>query len=240
VWDVYKTAKLTDICGIGGKIAERLRSIGIYSLLSLRDAPIEKLIAEFGTVEGRFLKRVGEGIDTEPLLPYTHDISVKSVGRNYCLPHNEYNKRIIYQNVFELCEEVAIKLRRLHKKAQAVGLHMNGDRSYGATKKVANYMDSGSDIFAICKGFLSLWQPTMVRMISVWSGSLVEASATPQFLFENTTRKDSLQKTIDRLNNRFGSHTIRNGFLLYADKLTTVPNGFGSDRWERKKLTTFE
>ena len=31
---------------------------------------------------------------------------------------------------------------------------------------------------------------------------------------------------IDSINDRFGDHTIRNGFLLYADKLTTVPNGY--------------
>jgi hypothetical protein len=48
--------------------------------------------------------------------------------------------------------------------------------------------------------------------------------------------------TIDKLNDKFGDYTIRNGFLLYADKLKTVPNGFMADRFERVKLansTTF-
>ncbi|HEX8966214.1 MAG TPA: DNA polymerase IV [Patescibacteria group bacterium] len=237
--EVYKSVELTDICGIGEKIKRRLNKLGIYSLLALRSAPIEILQQEFGIIESRFLKQVGLGVDLEPVIPYTKAPGVKSVGRNYALPRNEYNKRIVYQNVFELCEEVAIKLRRLRKKAQAVGLGIRGDSSYYSTKKVSQYLDSGLDLFTVCKQFLDKWNPTMVRMISVWSGSLIDSNNTPQFLFENTERKTSLQKTIDRLNDKFGDHTIRNGFLLYADKLTTVPNGFGADRWERKQLSEF-
>jgi len=45
-----------------------------------------------------------------------------------------------------------------------------------------------------------------------------------------------LQQTVDFINERFGDHTIRNGFLLYSDKLTTVPNGYMADKYERTKL----
>jgi hypothetical protein len=46
-----------------------------------------------------------------------------------------------------------------------------------------------------------------------------------------------LWQTVDRINDKFGDHTVRNGFLLYADKLTTVPNGYMADKFERKKLS---
>ena len=237
LWDVYKQAKLTDICGIGDRIARRLNIHGIYGLLQLRDTPLEILIAEFGNVEGHILKNIGLGIDTEEVIPYTKDPGVKSVSRNYCLPRNEYNKRIIYQNIFELCEEVALKLRRLQKKTRTVGLGLRGDTNYYAHKSVDQFVDTGRDMFGICRRFLRVWDPSMVRQISVWAGNLYDSAYTPVSLFDLPERKTHLQQTIDALNDRFGDHTIRNGFLLYADKLTTVPNGYGADRWERSKLS---
>lgn len=236
LWATYENCALTDICGIGNRIAVRLNKIGIYKLLQLRDTSIDKLVLEFGNVEGHFLKQVGLGESDDVVNPYSQAPEAKSVGRNYCLPRNEYDKRVIYQNIFELCEEVALKLRRLRKKARTIGLWISGDESYHAGKTVSDYLDTGAGIFDICRQFLAKWNPGMVRRISVWSGNLVDSENTPLSLFELSEKKENLQETIDLINDRFGDHTIRNGFLLYSDKLTTVPNGFGADRWERKKL----
>ncbi|MDE2588278.1 MAG: hypothetical protein KGL95_01240, partial [Patescibacteria group bacterium] len=228
--------KLTDICGIGDRLAHRLHILGIYTLLQLRDTPLEVLLQEFGNVEGHILKNIGLGIDHDELVPYTKVPGVKSVSRNYCLPRNEYEKRVIYQNIFELCEEVALKLRRLGKKSKTIGLGLRGDTNYYAHKSVDQYIDSGLEMFAVCKKFLQQWNPAMVRQISVWAGNLYDSAYTPLSLFDLPQRKTKLQQAVDALNDRFGDHTIRNGYLLYADKLTTVPNGYGADRWERKKL----
>jgi DNA polymerase IV len=236
IWNVYQSAKLTDVCGIGYRIAKRLNTIGIYSLLQLRDMPIETLLAEFGTVEGTFLKHVGLGIDDDEVISYTKARDVKSVSRNYCLPKNEYDKRIIYQNIFALSEEIALKLRRLKKKSQTIGISLRGSQHFYARKTVTEYLDTGNDIFAVCNLFLHAWDIDMVRMISVWAGSLQDADATPLSLFDTQGKKTKLQQSIDAINNKFGSHTIHNGFLLYADKLTTTPNGFMVDTYERKKL----
>src|SRR5690606_28283553 len=99
---VYRVAQLTDICGIGSRIEARLHMMGITSLLKLREAPLEALTAEFGQVEGQFLKHVGLGIDEREVVSYTEEVSAKSVSRNYCLAKNEYDKRIVLQNIYEL------------------------------------------------------------------------------------------------------------------------------------------
>ncbi len=237
IWEIYQKANLTDICGIGNRIADRLNKIGVYSLLQLRDTPLENLLNEFGDVEGHFLKQVGLGIDNEEVIPYTQLSQVKSVGRNYALPHNEYNKRIIQQNIFELCEEVSLKLRRLNKKAKTIGLGLRGSENYFQRKSFSEYLDNGFEIFKICKSFYDSWKPEMVRMISVWSGGLIDSNFTPIPLFEKAEKKNKLQAIIDNINDRFGDHTIRNGFLLYSDKLTTVPNGFGADTYEKSRLS---
>lgn len=242
---VYRRAKLTDICGIGARIERRLNMMGIYTLLQLRKTPLEKLIAEFGNVEGHFLYNVGQGRDVSPLVSYSHAPSVKSVGRNYCLPKNTYDKRIVLQNIYELCEEVCIKLRRLQKKARLFGLSLRGSEEIYGHILHDYYSYQARDMFASCLNIFarksserggSMWNG-YVRQISVFASYLQDSVSLPRSLFVCENKWENVTKVVDRINEKFGDHTIRNGFLLYADKLTTMPNGFLADRYERRQLT---
>lgn len=262
VAQVYQTSKLTAICGIGNRIAQRLEAMGIRTPLHLRFIPLSALIAEFGEVEGKFLHDIGLGIDERPVVPYTQKPEVKSVSRNYCLPHNEYDKRKILQNIYELCEEVALKLRRLNKTCRTVGIYLRGKQTVHGRETFGEYLDDGQKIFEGCLSILDNQNkchckrmqsglllhalscvsrndeaiPHYVRQIGVWAGNLEDNTYIPESLFFADQRKKHLQKVIDSINEKFGDHTIRNGFLLNADKLTTVPNGYLADKYERIKL----
>lgn len=262
---VYRVAKLTDICGIGNRIASRLHMMGIYNLLSLRRTPLDLLVAEFGNVEGHHLKNIGLGIDESTVSPYTDALEVKSVSRNYCMPQNEYDKRVVLQNIYELCEEVALKLRRLKKKAKTAGVFMRGDQAIGGHLSHDYYFSSGKELFystlaiiyASChpereqrgsvspafaeKELLNQLQYDSAfkgyyRQLSVWAGNLKNEAELPRSLFPQERRKEHLVSIVDQINEQFGDHTIRNGFLLNATKLTTVPNGYMADRYERQIL----
>jgi DNA polymerase-4 len=235
IWHVYKNASLTDMCGIGQRLAQRLNKIGIYTLLHLRDASLSLLEHEFGKVQARKLKDIGIGRDDQEIIPYTKKAMVKSISRNYCLPYNQYDKRIIYQTIFALCEEIGIKLRRLKKKAKTVGLSLQGSHNFHARKTTNIYYNQGIELFSVCKLVLSMWDITMVRMISVIASNLTDEEHISYTLFDSPN-KQKLQQTIDMLNERFGDHTIHNGFLLYSQKLTTVPNGYMADTYERSRL----
>jgi DNA polymerase-4 len=260
---VYRVAKLTDICGIGNRIQARLHMMGIYNLMSLRKTPLASLLAEFGEVEGHHLKNIGLGIDDSEIVPYTQETIVKSVSRNYCLPQNEYDKRVVLQNIYELSEEVGIKLRRLHMKAKTAGVYLRGEGNYGGNLSHDFYMNSGIDLFKTCleviqmnchpefsSGSLSSNEMLKqvqhdtefkgyIRQISVWAGNLKSEYEVTLSLFPEEKRREKLVAITDQINEKFGDHTIRNGFLLYASKLTTVPNGYMADRYERAKLTRF-
>lgn len=236
--DVYGKTKLTDICGIGERIALRLNKVGVYSLSDLRKSSINVLKAEFGNAESDFLKNVAFGIDDAKIISYTTLSIVKSIGRSYCLPQNEYDKRIILQNLYELCEEVSLKLRRLEKRARAVGFCLSGSIKIQKRKTYANYFNTGEEIFKHCLSLMKDDDLTnnYIRQINIWTANFADKDNLQMSLFD-TPKKEKLIKTIDKINDRFGDHTIRNGFLLYADKLTTVPNGYMADKYERAKLT---
>ncbi|KKQ74125.1 MAG: polymerase IV protein [Candidatus Woesebacteria bacterium GW2011_GWB1_38_5b] len=256
VWEIYKKAKLTDICGIGERIAIRLNKIGIFSLLDLQKAKIEMLEEEFGKVYSQILKNIGMAEDNSSVVPYYAEVETKSVGRSYCLPKNEYNQRLILQNIFELSEEVGIKLRRLNKKARTVGLYLTGENVYHGRKTITTHIDSGREIFNLCKILYDEWglgncsicgkncEPTcpkrcerMVRQMGVWAGNLEDSQNLTLSLFDNAYKNPKVQKAMDEINDRFGDHTIRNGFVWDSPNLKTVPNGYMADRFERKKLS---
>jgi len=239
---VYKKAKLTDICGIGERIKDRLNKLGVFNLLDIRKVPHYRLVCEFGKMEAQFLRNISEGKDDSGIMPYTLVPDVKSIGRNYCLPQNEYDKRKILQNTYELWEEISIKLRRLNKKARTLGFLLRGNINVHGRKTYNFYFDDSKDLFNL---FNSLFKEnkemfnlkdSYVRQISVWVSGLEDSKNLTLPLFDASYKNDNLLSAIDKINNRFGDHTIRNGFLLHSDKLTTVPNGYMADKYERTKL----
>lgn len=240
---IYSKAKLTDFCGIGERVKKRLNKIGIYTPLGLKAVPLESLIEEFKNAEGHFLKELGQGIDSSEVIPYYLPDEVKSVGRNYCLPQNEYDQRKVLQNVFELCEEVGIKLRRLNKKARTIGFCLAGSQSFHGRRTVTAHVDQGSEMFSLCKELYDQWfsnypksDQRMVRQISVWATNLEDTQNLTLPLFYNHSKKEKIQKIRDLINERFGDHTIGNAFLLNGPNLKTVPNGYMADKYEREKL----
>jgi len=239
---VYATCKLTDICGIGERMAKRLNRLGIYTLLELKNSNKEQLRAEFGRVYSLFLRNIALGFDDASVTPYYEEQKTKSIGRNYCLPENEYNKRAIFQNIYELCEEVGIKLRRLGKSAKTAGIYLGGSKNIGVRKTASDYFDSGKDLYKILTDILNknnftLEDKDYIRRISIWVGNLEDKENLTLSLFDEDNKKKNISKTVDGINERFGDHTIRNGFLLYSPNLKTVPNGWMADKYERLKLS---
>lgn len=247
--ELYQQTDLLEICGIGPRILSRLNRMGIYTLTKLRKAPLLSLVAEFGNVEGHFLWNVGQGKNDELVRPYTALEKAKSVGRQYCLPENEYDERVILQNVYELCEEIALKLRRLKQKAKIIGINLKGSICVSAHKTSGIFMDTGKELFSEClslmqnpaSGFYTgIKEDRYVRRIGIWTGYLRDKNTLTPSLFSTQSKKENLIRTIDALNEKFGDHTIRNGFLLYADKLTTVPNGYGPGQYEIEQSEFFK
>ncbi len=235
--ETYRGCELMDICGIGGQTKKHLNRIGIYHLLDLASVPLEKLLDEFGDVEGHFLKNVGLGIDTSEVVPYTQGQDVKSISRQYCLPENVYNKRMIDQTVYELGEEVAKKLRRLKKTARIVGFSLYGDSGWHTNIRSHEFMDTGKQFFDMYRAQKDRFaHMSYVRRISVYASGLHEKAVSQQSLFTDNHKWETIYKTMDAINDRFGDGTLRNGFVHQSELLTTVPNGFMADKWEREQL----
>lgn len=238
--EVFRNVELTDMCGIGERFKRRLNMIGVRTLLELREYPLHLLRKEFGAVASQNLKRISLAQDDSPVISYMEDSVTKSVGRNYCLSHNEYDQDKILKILFELSEEIAIKLRRINKKGRTVGLYLAGETNMGGQKTFQTYTNLGEDIFKACLSLRKKWDAKqntgmMVRQVGIWISNLIDENAVTLSLFENP-KKENVIKTIDAINEKFGHHTIRRGYLVDAPKLTTKPNGYFADKYQRSTL----
>ena len=79
-------------------------------------------MSEFKDVEGHFLYNLGHGrmiLRLSPtIFPRKQNRSVGVIVYLQIL----YDQRLVMQNVYELCEEICIKLRKLKKKGKTVGI----------------------------------------------------------------------------------------------------------------------
>jgi len=232
---ILSEINLTDIMGIGERYKRRLNLLGIFNFRQLREYPLYLLKKEFGNVASQNLKMISMGIDESPVVSYTEETEVKSISRNYCLPENTYDKEQVLKIIYELCEEIAIKLRRLKMKGKTIGLFLHGNESEGERKTIPRYTNQSSDIFEVCLRFFKKWNLEYVRQVSVWVGNLIDEQCDTIPMFENP-KKETIARLVDAINDRFGHHTIRNGRLLYAPKLHTKPNGYLADKWYRSEI----
>lgn len=232
---ILNSIALTDIMGIGERYKRRLNLLGIFTFAELAAYPMHLLKTEFGNVASQNLKALSFGIDDSPVISYTEEIETKSVGRNYCLPANNYDGEEVLKIIYELCEEIAIKLRRLKMKGRTIGLFLHGNSSEGQRRTIPRYTNSGKEIFEVCSSFFKKWKLEYVRQVSIWVGNLIEEQYATLSLFD-PPKKEVIARLIDQINDRFGHHTIRNGYLANAPKLHTKPNGYMADRWQRKEI----
>jgi len=232
---ILSNIELTDIMGIGERYKRRLNLLGIFNFRDLSSYPMHLLRKEFGNVASQHLKAISMGIDDSPVVSYTEEVETKSVGRNYCIAQNTYDQEQILKIIYELCEEIAIKLRRLKMKGRTIGLFLHGDKSVGERKTILRYTNQSSDIFEICSRFFKKWKLSYVRQVSVWVANLIDEQYDTMSLFESP-QKETILRLVDAINDRFGHHTIRNGYLINAPKLYTKPNGYLADRWQRKEI----
>ncbi|MCL6096659.1 MAG: DNA polymerase IV [Patescibacteria group bacterium] len=227
--EIYKNTKLTDICGIGERIGKRLNALSIYSFVDLQKASQSVLKKEFGPAWAFQLKKFAFLEDDLQVLPYNSNQVIKSVGRNYCLPKNEYNQTKILQTIYELCSEIGLKLRKLNKKGRTIGLSLAGERNASSEKTIGRFINQDKDIFEVCKFLYNSWEwNCFARQVSVWVTNLTDANTINYSIFDNP-KKESVIKTVDQINEKFGDRIIRNGFLIYVDKLKTKPNGYLAD-----------
>ena len=121
------------ICGVGRVTARRLRSLGFSKIESLREAPIELLVREFGSM-GRTLYKLARGEDETPLRA---NRPVRSVSREETFGEDLQMITDMEKVIGRLAHGVAQQLKRDELQGRTMRLKVRFSDFHTVTKQVS-------------------------------------------------------------------------------------------------------
>ncbi len=209
IGEILKDLPVEKLHGIGPKLAESLKSLGIFTCGELGRTPLTLLTKRFGVI-GERLKEMGLGKDETPLIPFDQKEEAKSIGHSVTLEEDTLDPQKLKKVLFQLSEKVSRRMRKEGYYGKRVTLTVRYCDFYTLTKQktLSEETHSGSEIFRhSLEIFESLSHPKPIRLLGV-TVSLLRKEGVQLSLFEKKEKRESLLKAMDRINDRFGDWTL--------------------------------
>jgi len=230
--ELLAKAPFAEVCGIGFRLTQRLKTMGINSLPQILAAPDSVLQAEFGPFWAFELKRLARGEDNSSLITQDQLPDAKSVSRTYTLFKNTRDPIIIKALIRNLVEEACFKLRKMGLVGRQFGLSLRGDnfsQSEYVTRKA--FTDNNQQIFNQLYTIYNRWHwPHSVRFAGVWVSLLTRKKYLPLPLFSADQKQERILQTMDQINQTYGDYTIYPATLINQTIIRPEINGFMGDK----------
>jgi DNA polymerase-4 len=208
------TCKLKDLCGIGTKIENRLNALGINTFEQLRKFSLEKLVNEFKSY-GYWLYEAAHGRDDSPVINTYEE--PKSIGHSYTLSENTDNKKEMKYCLLGLSDRVAGRLRKecLVARCVHVVVRYADFNEMTQQQKFTEPTSNGLTLFKIAWQMIDQWldESKPVRLLGI-SATTLSRGNEHQSLFKKERKVHSLQKTLDEIQNRYGSNAWTRASLI--------------------------
>ncbi|KAA9003912.1 DNA polymerase IV [Paenibacillus spiritus] len=209
--------------GIGAKTAEKLRRLGIYSIGQLAAAD-ESLLRDVFGIMGSWLKRAANGLDESPVNPEPEQS--KSIGHTITLPGDIAGLAEARPVLLGICDQVARRLRRQGLMASGVQITIRTPdmKTITRSRQLDTPTESAEDVYkAACGLFGKHWKEDKpVRLLGVTlHGLRPKEEAAVQldlFEYERQPKKESLNKAMDMLRNKFGENAVLTAGMLADPK----------------------
>lgn len=207
---VWAIPKMTDFWGIGNRMEKRLNNLGIYSIKDLANFNPDILKSSLG-VAGVDLWFHANGID-ESNVHKPYKPKSKALGNSQVLPLDYTKQRDIEIIMREMAEQVAIRLRRAHKKTTCVSISIGfskseNKRSIQAQMTIEPTNNTDTLINYVLELFHKKYTSGAVRSVGVSYSKFVDESFGLISLFddvEQIEKEERLQSAIDTIRNEFG------------------------------------
>ncbi len=215
---VLEKLPVEELWGIGSKLAEHLRKMGIATCGQLGQMPVENLRQRFGII-GETLSAMGRGEYYSEVLPYYHQREYKSMGHQITLDQDTADPETIKRTILQLSEQVARRLRQNGYWGRTVTLTLR-DADFNTVarqKTLAHYINDGKEIY---QAALALW-PTLplkrpdLRLVGVSASSLIQ-KLHQLSLFPPQRRREKLLAAMDAVNDRYGESALTPASLLIS------------------------
>lgn len=210
-----------DMYGIGKQTEQKLADYAIYKIGDLAKANVEFLKNGFGKY-GEELHRLSNGIDNTPVTPNPIYDS-KSISRSTTLPFDTNDISYIRNIMLSLAEEVGYEARKYGCKGKTIAISIKYQDFSSATRQktvMPTYLtrdiyETGIKLFEENKN-----RNKLIRLLGLGLSNFDEDEAEQLSLFDlvegnnKAQKEETLEKTIDKIRERFGNKKILRGSML--------------------------
>jgi DNA polymerase-4 len=192
---------------IGQKTYHTLRSMGIVTIYTLRNIPVEMIESLMGKNGIEIWKRAN-GIDSTPVISYSEQ---KSISTEHTFEKDTTDMAQLNQILAGMVEKIAWELRKQQKLTSCVTVKIRYSNFDTHTlQKRIPYTSFDHILADIAKElFHRLYQRRMlIRLVGVRFSHMVRGVQQLD-MFDDTPEKVSLYMTIDNIRKRFGRDAVR-------------------------------
>lgn len=230
--EILCSCRLTDFCGIAGRLEKRLNLMGIKSVQGLREADELALLKEFG-VYGLKMKRWSWGIDHSPVVDFKSIPEAKSFSHGRTLNKDVMSKRELTAQLYLLAERLGAKMRAENYYGQTVGiwLRYRNFSGVGERHKLKRWVCDGYEIFKAAEAILkatTLSQP--VRAVGIYVTDIQPAQNVPAVMFKEDQINEKITATLDAVNNKYGELVLTRA-VVSGMKIKEVVSGLGRKKF---------
>jgi DNA polymerase-4 len=206
---ILENLPVSRLHGIGPKLEEELRSIGILTCGQLGRFPVSFLTKRFGVI-GQRLHEMGLGLDDTPVVPFDEEEDAKSVSHSVTLEEDTSDPSLLKKALLQLSERVSRRMRKegFYGKRITLTVRYSDFYTFSKQKTLSQMVNNGNEIFRhSLEIFESIFHPKPIRLLGV-GVSLLRKEWCQLDLFEKRKKKDKLLKAMDQVNERFGDWTL--------------------------------
>ena len=200
-----------DLFMCGKKTKAELNKLSIYTIGDLAKKDKKFLERHFKS-QGTYLYNACRGLDTS-LVEETHSKN-QSISVEETLSHDCSDKDKLKEVLFKQTEEVTRELRSRELFVKTIGVIFKNSNfiSYSAQTTLNKPTDNTKEILKkVYDVFDNNYKEDDIRLIGVRLANLTKDKSEQISLFDSNEeeKEDSIQKTIDNINNKFGKSLIK-------------------------------
>ena len=214
--------------GVGPKLNEHLKSLGLATVGALAHAPAALLKQRFGVV-GEHLIEAAWGRDRSAVIPYHEGVDPKSMGHEVTLPEDCRDPEFLEGTLLRLADQVARRLRADGFRGRTVTLKLRDFRFRTITRQraLSAAVDDHLGIFEVARAlWREHWKGEPMRLLGVSVSALTHADEEQLELFARDERSKALQEALDKVRDKLGeAAVVPAGSLAHRRALGHVPFG---------------
>ena len=205
VEEILKDLPASKLFGIGPKLEEELKSMGILTCGQLGRYPVSVLSKRFGAI-GERLHEMGLGLDDTPVVPFDREEDAKSISHSVTLEEDTSDSPLLKKVLLQLSERASRRMRKegFYGRRITLTVRYSDFYTFSKQKTLSQWVNSGNEIFGhAAEIFESISHPKPIRLLGV-GVSLLKKEWCQMDLFEKREKKDKILQAMDRVNQRFG------------------------------------